>query len=122
MPLSLVIVDDSLPFLRSASALLEQEGLQVLGVASEPAGARALVAQLRPDVVLVDLHLGRVSGLDLARELRSEGPAGPAVIIVSAAPDADVLDLVRDATHGFLSKSELSAAAVVALTDRRRSA
>ena len=84
MPLSLVIVDDSLPFLRSASALLEKEGLRVLGVASEPAGAQALVARTRPDVVLVDLHLGRVSGLDLARELLSDEQSAPAVIIVSA--------------------------------------
>ena len=78
MPLSLVIVDDSLPFLRSASALLEKEGLRVLGVASEPAGAQALVARTRPDVVLVDLHLGRLSGLDLARELVPDGQIGRA--------------------------------------------
>lgn len=59
MALRCLIVDDSECFLQAARTLLHTEGITVVGVASTAADALARCAQLRPDVVLVDIDLGR---------------------------------------------------------------
>ena len=84
--------------------------MTVVGVASDAADAHALVAQLMPDVILVDILLGDESGFDLARSLAAEHDPGPAVILISTHAEADFADLVASSPAlGFLPKSELSA-------------
>jgi CheY-like chemotaxis protein len=60
--ISVLVVDDSESFLDASSALLRREGLAVTGLATTSAEAVARVEDLRPDVVLVDVHLGAESG------------------------------------------------------------
>jgi two-component system nitrate/nitrite response regulator NarL len=113
MALSVVIVDDNVRFLDSARALLEREGMRVLGVASTPQDAVEQVRRREPDVVLLDLHFGSVSGLDLARRLTPDRGASPAVVLVSTASHEDVDPLLAGSpVRGFVSKVDLSAAAV----------
>jgi DNA-binding NarL/FixJ family response regulator len=115
------IVDDNLPFLDAARVLLEREGLPVVGVASTSAEAVRRTAELRPEVVLVDLMLAGESGFELARRLvEHDGDRGTAVILISTQSEADFADLIADSPAiGFLPKSELSAAAIRAMVDGR---
>jgi DNA-binding NarL/FixJ family response regulator len=104
-------VDDNASFLQAACALLEQEGLTIVGGVSTAAEAVARTIELRPDVVLVDIALGAESGFDLARRLL----AGDArsVILISTHAETDFADLIEaTAATGFLAKSELSASAI----------
>jgi DNA-binding NarL/FixJ family response regulator len=111
--LRVVLVDDSEPFLGSARALLESEGVVVVGVATTPAEALGRVRDLRPDVVIVDLHLGSASGLDLVGRLSAEGGPAPAVVLVSSIAREDLAELAGGApVRGLLTKSDLSAAAL----------
>ena len=66
MPVRALIVDDNAQFLEAASALLERQGITIVGVASTGVDARRRLDETRPDVVLVDIDLGEESGLDLA--------------------------------------------------------
>ena len=110
MPLRALLVDDNQSFLTAARGLLEDEGITVVGVASNAADAHALAAQLTPDVILVDILLGDESGFDLARALAAERDPGPAVILISTHAEADFADMVASSPAlGFLPKSELSA-------------
>ena len=112
MPLTAVIVDDSRPFLESATTLLEQEGLRVVGTASTADEAVQCVRASRPDVVLVDVHLGDTSGFDVARLLVEDGSTAP-VIMVSTFSREDVEPMLDDTPAvGFVSKAELTASAV----------
>jgi DNA-binding NarL/FixJ family response regulator len=115
------IVDDNLSFLDAARVLLEREGLSVVGVASTSAEAVRRIAELRPEVVLVDLMLAGESGFELARRLdEHDRDRGTAVILISTQSEVDFADLVADSPAiGFLPKSELSAAAIRALVDGR---
>jgi DNA-binding NarL/FixJ family response regulator len=119
MTLNLLLVDDSAHFLDAARTLFEREGLTVVGIASTSADALSRYDELRPDVTLVDIDLGDESGLDLARRL-SEVVSGQAkVILISAYPESDVVDLVAATPAiGFLAKSDLSRAAIVDLLER----
>jgi DNA-binding NarL/FixJ family response regulator len=107
-----LLVDDSDAFLKSASVLLQREGVTVVGVASNSAEALRQVRALRPDLILVDIGLGEESGFDLARLLAQDGPGGE-VILISAGAEADYAELIAESpAAGFLVKSELSARAI----------
>jgi DNA-binding NarL/FixJ family response regulator len=114
MPFRVLIVDDNEPFLEAASVLLERDGLDIVGVASTSAEALRQAAQARPDVVLVDIMLGKESGLELSRRFDEAGSfAGGGVILISTLAEADVVDLLAESPAiGFLPKSELSARAI----------
>jgi CheY-like chemotaxis protein len=114
MPLRCLIVDDSDAFLGASSALLEQEGVTVVGVASTTAGALRQARALRPDVILVDIGLGDESGFDLAKLLTQDGQGGDAeVILISGRPETDYAELIAESpAAGFLAKTELSARAI----------
>jgi CheY-like chemotaxis protein len=112
-----LIVDDSSNFLRAAWALLEQEGLQIVGVASTGAEALVRVAELHPDVTLVDVDLGGASGFELTRRLVGDPRLDPGhVIVISVQAEDDLADLIEvSPAIGFVGKSMLSAAAIEAL-------
>jgi DNA-binding NarL/FixJ family response regulator len=117
MVLRCVIVDDSARFLEAARALLEREGVDVVGVASTIAAALRLVDEVRPDVTLVDIDLGAESGFDLALRLARNGARAPCrAILISTHAEADFADLIDSSPAvGFLSKSDLSAQALYAI-------
>ena len=110
MPLRCLLVDDNEAFLKTASLLLEREGLTVMGMASSIAGALQQARALRPDVILVDIGLGDESGFDLARLLAQDGQGGGAeVILISTGAEADYAELIAESpAAGFLAKTELS--------------
>jgi len=108
-----VIVDDNALFLEGAADLLRREGVDVVGVASESAGAIRLVTELRPDVTLVDIDLGDEDGFELARQLNDISAASSEVILVSTHAEEDLAHLIeRSPALGFIAKARLSAQAI----------
>jgi CheY-like chemotaxis protein len=120
MGLSVLIVDDSGPFLEAARALLTRQGLEVLEVASTTEQALEHVRALRPDVVLVDLNLGSESGFELTRQLLQDGQGRlSTVILMSTHAESDFADLIAESTaKGFLPKADLSADAIRLILDQ----
>ena len=116
-----MIIDDSPAFIRAARALLEQEGLDVVGVASTGAEALRRAADLRPDVTLLDIGLGAESGFDVARRLFDDPSVDPGqLILISAHAEDDFADLIEASPAvGFLVKPSLSAAAIGRLLTAR---
>ena len=76
-----LIVDDN-PGSSAARALLEQEGVRVVGIASTRAEAVQRAIELHPDVTLLDIDLGGDSGFDLAQQLVADPRANPGHLIV----------------------------------------
>jgi DNA-binding NarL/FixJ family response regulator len=109
-----LLVDDRDAFLSGARDLLQREGVTVAGTASNSAEALRQARALRPDVILVDIGLGRESGFDLARLLAQDAQAGRAeVILISARAESDYAELIAESpAAGFLVKPELSAQAI----------
>jgi two-component system, NarL family, nitrate/nitrite response regulator NarL len=109
-----LIVDDSAGFRQAARALLEQEGMTVVGAVATCEEAVRHAIELRPDVTLVDIDLGGSSGCDLARLLADEaGSAAGCLILISAHAEDEFADLIEASpAAGFLPKSALSADAI----------
>jgi DNA-binding NarL/FixJ family response regulator len=116
-----LIVDDNRLFLDAVRALLEREGLRVVGVATTSAEALQRVKELQPEVVLVDIMLGDESGFDLARRLAGQNqPGGLTVILISTHPETDFADLIAESpAAGFVPKPALSAEAIRRIVDGR---
>jgi DNA-binding NarL/FixJ family response regulator len=113
VPVRCIIVDDNALFLEGAADLLRREGVDVVGVASESAGAIRLVTELRPDVTLVDIDLGDEDGFELARQLNDISAASSEVILVSTHAEEDLAHLIeRSPALGFIAKARLSAQAI----------
>jgi CheY-like chemotaxis protein len=102
---SVLIVDDHASFRRLARRLLESAGYSVVGEASDGESTLAAVAELRPDVVLLDVLLPDASGFALADEIASE-PEPPVVLLTSSRSAADYGAAV--AGRHFIAKSELT--------------
>jgi DNA-binding NarL/FixJ family response regulator len=110
--LRILIVDDSPDVLAAARDLLERQGITVVGVAVDIAGALRCAAAERPDAALVDIELDGETGFQLIERL---DPAVRAVLTSTHAA-SDYADLIEaSGALGFLPKSELSAAAIQAI-------
>jgi DNA-binding NarL/FixJ family response regulator len=109
-----LIVDDNPVFLEAACGLLERQQLEVVGRAANSQEALSATRETNPDVVLVDVSLGRESGLELTRRLAGHAEVGPVpVILISTRSEEDLTDLIDGCPAlGFIPKAELSAAAV----------
>ena len=103
---TVVIVDDHAAFRASARNLLESEGFIVLGEAGTGASALDLVDALRPDLVLLDVVLPDVDGLEVAERLADRSSR---VVLVSSRDPGDFgARFRRTAAAGFISKDDLS--------------
>jgi CheY-like chemotaxis protein len=112
MTRTVLIVDDHPSFRASARMLLESEGYSVIGEAEDGMSALRAVEELRPDVVLLDVQLPDIDGIEVAERLTANGSA-PAIVLTSSRDLAD-LGPVRErwAVRGFIPKAELSGAAL----------
>jgi two-component system, NarL family, nitrate/nitrite response regulator NarL len=123
MTISCLIVDDNPRFARHAAEFLNDQGMDVLGLAAGGDEAVRLARDLRPDLVLIDIGLGEESGFDVARRLcrAQPGSLAGAVILISTHGEEDFAELIADSpAAGFISKSELSADAIETLLQPTR--
>ena len=121
MAIRCLIVDDSPRFAQAAMDLLEEEGIDVLGLAAGGDEAVRVAGDLGPDVALVDIDLGGENGLAVARRLCAEEHGGlvGAVILISTHAEEEFAELIAASPAvGFVAKSDLSAEAIEALLSR----
>jgi DNA-binding NarL/FixJ family response regulator len=104
---SVLIVDDHPAFRASARTLLEAEGYEVVGEADSGEAAVELVRELSPDVVLLDVALPDLSGLEVAERLADNRSQ---VELVSSRDPRDFgARFRRSSAVGFIPKDDLSA-------------
>jgi DNA-binding NarL/FixJ family response regulator len=115
MTRTILLVDDHAGFRRSARALLDAEGFEVVGEAGSGAEALARAEALRPELVILDIQLPDCDGFDVAERLAAVDDP-PVVILISSREAREYGGRVEDAlARGFISKPLLSAAAIRAL-------
>ena len=114
---SVLIVDDHASFRATARQLLEAEGYEVLGEATDGASAIEAVARLRPDVVLLDVQLPDMDGFEISRRLCANGWS-PKIVMTSSRDASEFGDLVGGCgSRGFIPKGELSGGRLAALLE-----
>lgn len=106
-----VVVDDEIAVAALHRRFVDaHQRFTTVGVAHSGSAAVAAVIELEPDVVLLDLHLPGLSGLEVLRQVRIRAGKGPEVIAVTAARDIDSVTRARtDGVRHYLVKPFTSA-------------
>jgi two-component system NarL family response regulator len=100
-----LLVDDHNLFLEGLENLLSSEGVQVLGRAHDGFDALAKARQLKPDVILMDIHMPNCDGVSATRLINAEMPEIKIVMLTMSEDEGDLFEAVRSGASGYLIKS-----------------
>jgi DNA-binding NarL/FixJ family response regulator len=104
-PARVVVADDQTVVREGIVMLLGLlPGIEVVGAAGDGEEAVKLVAELAPDVVLMDLRMPRCDGLEATRRIRAEHPGTQVVVLTTYADDASLFPALRAGARGYLTK------------------
>lgn len=108
-PVRVLVVDDQVTFLRAARAVVTRiEGFELVAEAGDGAEAVELVARLQPDLVLMDINMPGMDGLEATERIRRDHPA-TVVCLVSTYRQEDLPARAQTCgADGYLHKDELS--------------
>jgi DNA-binding NarL/FixJ family response regulator len=102
--LRVLLVDDHDLFRTGLRTLLEEQGLQVIGEAENGQVALRLVAELAPDVVIMDLKMPGLTGVETTRRITGAAPLTRVVVLTISVEDEDVINAVMAGACGYLLK------------------
>src|SRR3954470_14584985 len=112
-----LIADDQLLFAEALAGALSAHGLiDVVGIAANGQEAVHLSSLLKPDVILMDLQMPLMDGIEATRVIVADGPA-PRVLILTGSDEPEALELARAAgASGYLTKNHSAGTVIDALT------
>ena len=118
-PVSVLIVDDQAPFRGAARAVLAlAPGFEALAEATSGEAAVAMAAELAPDLVLMDIHLPGISGLEATRRILRARP-GTVVVLLSTYRAADLPDVADGCgAAAYVHKEDFDPGVLRALWDQ----
>jgi DNA-binding NarL/FixJ family response regulator len=102
--LRLVLVEDHRFFRQGLKDLLEDHGHVVVGEAATAGEGLRVAAELRPDVVVLDLNMPGRSGLEVIADLRSAAPRSPVLVMTMSAAAADIETALAAGASGYILK------------------
>jgi DNA-binding NarL/FixJ family response regulator len=104
MNVSVLVVDDVELFRIGLSAALEREGFTVLGQACDAEAAVKAAAKLQPDLVVLDIMMPGLSGLDVVGRVRDAAPHSAVVMLTGSESEEDLITCIRAGVRGYLVK------------------
>jgi DNA-binding NarL/FixJ family response regulator len=99
-----LLVDDHDLFRTGLRTLLEAEGVDVVGEARTGTDAVAEIRSLAPDVVLMDLNMPGISGVEATARIAMSAPLARVLVLSASDQDADVMDAIMAGACGYLLK------------------
>ncbi len=104
-PIRVLIADDQALVREGLMTLLQATpGIEPVADAADGAEAIGLAARHRPDVILMDLRMPNVDGVQATREIRAAQPDTEIVVLTTHADEASILDALRAGARGYLTK------------------
>jgi len=101
-----LVADDHDLFRRGLVRVLREEGIDIIGEASSGRAAIRLTAELRPEVVLMDLGMPGIGGLEATRSIIESGSSSRVVILTIADDDESVIEALVAGAVGYVLKDE----------------
>jgi DNA-binding NarL/FixJ family response regulator len=104
-PIRVLIADDHALFRRGLEMVLQGEpGLELVGQASDGQEAVQLAGEVVPDVVLMDIRMPKMTGIEAARKMKEVAPSAKIVILTISDEDDDLFEAIRAGASGYLLK------------------
>jgi DNA-binding NarL/FixJ family response regulator len=99
-----LLVDDHDLFRTGLRTLLEEQGVQIVGEAAAGTEAIRLVRELAPDVVVMDINMPGISGVEATRQITAVAPLTRVLVLTISDQDADVMEAILAGACGYLLK------------------
>ncbi len=100
----LLVVDDVPLFRAGLTSALRESGFDVVGEADSAEGAVAQAEQLTPDLVLLDVLMPGLSGLDVVEKITAVSPGSSVVLLTGSESEADLLTALKAGARGYIVK------------------
>jgi DNA-binding NarL/FixJ family response regulator len=99
-----LLVDDHDLFRTGLRTLLEEQGIQIVGEAQSGTEALRLLREVAPEVVVMDLNMPGISGVEATRQMTMIAPLTRVLVLTISDQDADVMDAILAGACGYLLK------------------
>jgi DNA-binding NarL/FixJ family response regulator len=121
LPLRILVVDDHAVVRRGVRSLLEsRDGWEVCGEATNGRDAVEQTGRLRPDVVVMDLSLPELNGLDATRQILKEAPGTEVLVLTMHHSEELARDVLQAGARGYLLKSDADENLIAAVDSLRQ--
>jgi DNA-binding NarL/FixJ family response regulator len=115
-PVTAILIDDHPMFRQAFCRLLSRDGrVRVLGVAEDGETGLGYVRDQHPAVVVTDLRMPGMRGVEVARRVKQESPDAAVLVLTVCEDQDDVLDALRAGARGYILKSAVHEEAVSAI-------
>jgi DNA-binding NarL/FixJ family response regulator len=115
---NVVIADDQRLFAEALEAILSTDGrISVVGRAADGRAAVELVRESKPDVVLMDIAMPVMDGIDATRAIRDESPGTRVIVLTGSAATRDVSRARAAGAAGYVTKDQIAGDLVRAILD-----
>ena len=117
MSMRVIIIDDHALFRVGLQGLLQQRGIEVIAAVADGHEGLHLAEQFQPNIILLDLRMPEVGGLQILQLARQNGIKIPIVMLTTSNEEQDLVDALRNGAQGYLLKDMEPDELVSALRD-----
>ena len=118
----IMLADDHPMFRQGLRSLLEKDGFEVVGEASNGHEATRMARKLNPNVAVLDLGMPMLNGVDAARDIYKRSPETQVVLLTMYEDDAYVLEALRAGIRGYVLKAQAASDLLAAIREVIRGA
>ncbi len=102
--MNILLIDDHALFRIGLTELLERRDIKVIAAHGDCNDGMAEVQQRQPDVVLLDMRMPQMTGIEVLRELRQRGQTMPICMLTTSRDESDVINSLQSGAQGYLLK------------------
>lgn len=117
MSMRVIMIDDHALFRVGLQGLLEQRGIEVIAAVAEGSEGIKLAQELQPDIILLDLRMPDMSGLEVLQKIKEKQIKIPVVMLTTSNEEHDLVEALRNGAQGYLLKDMEPDELVSALRD-----
>ncbi len=104
MKLSIIVIDDHTLFREGLQSLLGRHGIEVVASVSDGQEGIKLALELQPDIVLLDMRMPGMSGLEVLKQFQHLKFQAPVVMLTTSGDERDLVEALRNGAKGYLLK------------------
>lgn len=116
----ILLIDDHALFRSGLGTLLERHDIEVVGAVGDGTEGQRLAFELEPDIILLDMRMPDMNGLEVLRSMREAGLTTPVVMLTTSNEERDLVECLRAGAQGYLLKDMEPPDLVAALHEIRQ--
>ena len=117
MSMNILLVDDHTLFREGLESLLSRRDINIVAAVGSGQEGLRLATELKPDVVLLDMRMPEMDGMEVLRQLRKNGFSNPVAMLTTSSDERDLVESLRSGAQGYLLKDMEPDQLVLALRD-----